>query len=158
MSDQYLFGTFGSLAFLRGKIEIQPTWVWGMPASTPHPTQNLPNPHQNHKLTVLTTVIPSTSVALKAEVLDTLKDDVTSALKDELPPRPTQTREFELCRALKGTRGQPKSEYKLLEDGKVSLQDAGVANWEALFLRFRDAEMGEWLGLPYFFKSSFHLV
>ncbi|KAJ7837407.1 hypothetical protein B0H14DRAFT_3870481 [Mycena olivaceomarginata] len=77
---------------------------------------------KTHKLTVLTTVAPSTSVAaLKAEVLDALKDDVTSALEDDLPPR----------------------EYELLEDGKASLRDAGVANWEALFLRFRDAETGD---------------
>ncbi|KAJ7709251.1 hypothetical protein B0H14DRAFT_2646383 [Mycena olivaceomarginata] len=99
---------------------------------------------KTHKLTVLTTVAPSTSVAaLKAEVLDALKDDVTSALGDELPPRPTQTRDFELCRALKDTRGRPTGEYELLEDGKASLRDAGVANWEALFLRFRDAETGD---------------
>jgi hypothetical protein len=125
-----------------------------------HPSRTQPKIYQilikTHKLTVLTTVAPSTSVAaLKAEVLDALKDDVTSALEDELPPRPTQTRDFELCRALKDTRGRPTGE--LLEDGKASLRDAEVENWEALFLRFRDAETGEWLGLPSF-ESSFHRV
>ncbi|KAJ7368939.1 hypothetical protein DFH08DRAFT_947823 [Mycena albidolilacea] len=81
------------------------------------------------KLIVLTTVAPSTSVAaLKAEVLDALKDN---------------TRDFELCRALKDTCGRPTGEYELLEDGKASLRDTGVANWEALFLRFRDAETGD---------------
>ncbi|KAJ7849856.1 hypothetical protein B0H14DRAFT_2303466, partial [Mycena olivaceomarginata] len=92
---------------------------------------------KSHKLAVLTTVAPSTSVAaLKAKVLDTLKDDVTSTLEDELPPRPMQTRDFELSWALKIPVGGPTGEYKLLEDGKASLRDAGVANWEALFLRF----------------------
>jgi hypothetical protein len=33
------------------------------------------------------------------------------------------------------------------------LRVAGVANWEALFLRFRDVETGAWLGLPSFFRE-----
>ncbi|KAJ7838245.1 hypothetical protein B0H14DRAFT_3459668 [Mycena olivaceomarginata] len=84
---------------------------------------------KTHKLAVLTTVAPSTSVtALKAKVLNALKDDFTSTLGDELPLRPTQTRDFELCQA-------PKT--------PVGGRQERVANWEALFLRFQDAETGD---------------
>ncbi|KAJ7887525.1 hypothetical protein B0H14DRAFT_3430573 [Mycena olivaceomarginata] len=90
------------------------------PAPSPKSTRSSSKPT---KLAVLTTVAPSTSVtALKAKVLNALKDDFTSTLGDELPLRPTQTRDFELCQAPKDTR---------------------VANWEALFLRFQDAETGD---------------
>ncbi|KAF8214167.1 hypothetical protein K438DRAFT_1564059, partial [Mycena galopus ATCC 62051] len=94
---------------------------------------------KTHKLTIMTTVAPTISVAaLKAEVLSALSDDVNT-LEDV--PRPTKVRDFELCKAVKD-RGKLTGEYHLLDDLKVSIRDAGVANWEALFVQFRDPESG----------------
>ncbi|KAJ7265462.1 hypothetical protein B0H12DRAFT_1180061 [Mycena haematopus] len=71
---------------------------------------------KTHKLTILTTVAPTISVAaLKAEVLSALTDDVNT-LEDV--PRPKNVRDFELCRAVKD-RGKPTGEYHPLEDGQA---------------------------------------
>ncbi|KAJ7368934.1 hypothetical protein DFH08DRAFT_796757 [Mycena albidolilacea] len=126
---------------------VRPTHLSPRQVPLTHPSHPAPNPKSTRSSSKPTNSPSSPPSPLapppKAEVLDALKDDITSALGDELPPRPTQTGDFELCRALKDTRGRPTGEYELLEDGKVSLRDAGVANWEALFLQFRDAETGD---------------
>ncbi|KAF7352303.1 hypothetical protein MVEN_01194000 [Mycena venus] len=102
---------------------------------------------KTHKLTILTTVAPTISVAaLKAEVLSALASDVnTSSVDPDAPiPSVTTVQDFELCKAVKDkARGRLTGEYMLLDEPKLSLRDAGVANWEALFVQFRDAESGD---------------
>ncbi|KAJ7209828.1 hypothetical protein B0H12DRAFT_993745, partial [Mycena haematopus] len=88
---------------------------------------------KTHMLTILTTVAPTISAAtLKAEVLSALTDDINT-LEDV--PRPKNVRDFELCKAVKD-RGKLTGEYHLLDDLELSLRDAGVANWEQLFVQF----------------------
>ncbi|KAJ6560295.1 hypothetical protein B0H19DRAFT_1147157 [Mycena capillaripes] len=99
-------------------------------------------PIKTHKLTVLTTVAPTISVAeLKTEVLSALSSDVNQV---EDVPRVTTARDFELCKALK-ERGKLTGEYQPLENPKLSIRDAGVANWEPLFVQFRDPDSGDLL-------------
>ncbi|KAF7335331.1 MFS sugar [Mycena sanguinolenta] len=91
-------------------------------------------------LTILTTVAPTISVAaLKDEVLSALSDDVNTV---EDVPHPKEVRDFELCKAVKD-RGKLTGEYLPLDDYKATLRDAGVMNWEALFVQFRDPDSGE---------------
>ncbi|KAJ6515329.1 hypothetical protein C8R45DRAFT_956125 [Mycena sanguinolenta] len=95
---------------------------------------------KTHKLTILTTVAPTISVAaLKDEVLSALSDDVNTV---EDVPHPEQVRDFELCKAVKD-RGKLTGEYLLLDDYKATLRDSGVVNWEALFVQFRDPDSGD---------------
>ncbi|KAJ7784079.1 hypothetical protein B0H16DRAFT_1491293 [Mycena metata] len=89
---------------------------------------------KTHKLTVLTTVAPTISVAeLKDEILSALSSDVNQV---DGVPRVSAPRDFELCKAVQ-ERGKPTGDYQLLGELSLSLRDAGVANWEPLFVRFR---------------------
>ncbi|KAJ7682158.1 hypothetical protein DFH06DRAFT_1160355 [Mycena polygramma] len=98
---------------------------------------------KTHKLTVLTTVAPTISVAaLKDEVLSALSSDVNQASEDV--PRVSTARDFELCKAVK-ERGKLTGEYTPLDNPKLALRDAGVVNWEPLFVQFRDPQSGELL-------------
>ncbi|KAJ7865680.1 hypothetical protein B0H13DRAFT_2067441 [Mycena leptocephala] len=109
---------------------------------------------KTHKLTVLTTAAPTTTVAqLKADVLSALASDVNQV---EDVPRVASARDFELCKAVKD-RGKLTGEYTLLDEHKVSLRDAGVANWEALFVQFRDPDSGTCAFLPSF-PSLFYFM
>lgn len=84
--------------------------------------------------------MPAISVAqLKAEVLSALSSDVNT-LEDVA--RPTKVHDFELCKAVKD-RGKLTGEFQLLDELKLSLRDAGVANWEPLFVQFRDPDSGD---------------
>ncbi|KAJ7639541.1 hypothetical protein FB45DRAFT_905957 [Roridomyces roridus] len=90
---------------------------------------------KTHTLTVLTTVAPTISInALKAEVLSALSSEVNQV---EDVPRVTSADDFELCKAVK-ERGKLKGEFTVLDEHKLSIRDAGVANWEPLFIQFRD--------------------
>ncbi|KAJ7771023.1 hypothetical protein DFH07DRAFT_879567, partial [Mycena maculata] len=96
---------------------------------------------KTHTLTVLTTVAPTITVAaLKAEVLSALSAEVNQV---EGVPAVTAAADFELCKATKD-RGKLTGEYQVLEDLKLPLKDAGVVNWEPLFLQFRDPDSGKW--------------
>ncbi|KAJ7130983.1 hypothetical protein C8R46DRAFT_1141701 [Mycena filopes] len=104
---------------------------------------------KTHKLTVLITVPPTNSVAeLKEEVLSALSSDVHQI--DDVP-RVSAARDFELCKAIK-ERGKLTGEYQLLSELTLSLRDAGVANWEPLFVRFRPPgsdELGPVVFVPF---------
>ncbi|KAK7062267.1 hypothetical protein R3P38DRAFT_2834347 [Favolaschia claudopus] len=100
---------------------------------------------KSHKLTILLTIQPTTSVsALKSQVLAAL----ASNLEPDVPV-PSSISDFELCKGVRKDRGKLTGEFVLLEDTKQSVRDAGVANWEALFLRFRDAESGDLLPVEF---------
>ncbi|KAJ6615626.1 hypothetical protein B0H10DRAFT_57217 [Mycena sp. CBHHK59/15] len=95
---------------------------------------------KTHKLTVLTTVAPTITVgSLKAEVLSALSDDVNQA--DDVP-QVSALEDFELSKGVK-ERGKLNGEYQLLEDTDLQLKEAGVTNWEVLFVQFRDPTSGE---------------
>ncbi|KAJ7506575.1 hypothetical protein B0H11DRAFT_235699 [Mycena galericulata] len=101
---------------------------------------------KTHKLTVLTTVAPTITVAaLKTEVLSALTSDVNQV---EDVPTVAAVADFELCKAMK-ERGKLTGEYQVLEDLKASLKDAGVVNWEALFIQFRDPDSGQLLPVAF---------
>ncbi|KAJ7129144.1 hypothetical protein C8R44DRAFT_71355 [Mycena epipterygia] len=97
---------------------------------------------KTHKLTVLTTVAPTITVAaLKADVLSALSSDVNQV--EDVPPV-SAVADFELCKAVK-ERGKLTGEFQPLDNLKLSLKDAGVINWEPLFVQFRDPDSGELL-------------
>lgn len=97
---------------------------------------------KTHKLTVLTTVAPTITVAaLKADVLSALSSDVNQV--EHVPPV-SAVADFELCKAVK-ERGKLTGEFQPLDNLKLSLKDAGVINWEPLFVQFRDPDSGKCL-------------
>ncbi|KAJ7628098.1 hypothetical protein B0H17DRAFT_1110194 [Mycena rosella] len=97
---------------------------------------------KTHKLTILTTVLPTITVAaLKTEVLSALAADVN---QDADVPTVASVRDFELCKGTKD-RGKLTGEYTTLTDPKLALKDAGVASWEPLFVQFRDPASGDLL-------------
>ncbi|KAJ7248484.1 hypothetical protein C8J57DRAFT_1522448 [Mycena rebaudengoi] len=99
-------------------------------------------PIKTHKLTIFTTVLPTITVgALKDEVLSALASDVNQV---EGVPQVSSVADFELCKGLR-ERGKLKGEYEVLADYKRTIRDAGVANWEALFVQFRDPTSGDLL-------------
>ncbi|KAJ7462065.1 hypothetical protein FB451DRAFT_1267685 [Mycena latifolia] len=97
---------------------------------------------KTHKLTILTTVLPTITVgALKAEVLSALASDVNQGAD---VPLISNARDFELCKGTK-ERGKLTGEYTPLDDPKLQIKDAGVVNWEPLFVQFRDPDSGDLL-------------
>ncbi|KAJ7068821.1 hypothetical protein C8F01DRAFT_1119434 [Mycena amicta] len=103
------------------------------------------------KLTIVTTVAPTITVAaLKTEVLTALTSEAlssSSSTDEEIPttsldvPSVSKIADFELCTAEK-ERGKLTGEFPVLTDTKASLRDAGLVNWDVLFVRFRDSTSG----------------
>ena len=57
-------------------------------------------------------------------------------------PNVTTGDEFEICRGIKD-KGKLTGEYEVLDTTK-QIKDSSLANWEVLFLQFRDASSGEY--------------
>ncbi|KAJ7102651.1 hypothetical protein C8R43DRAFT_907124 [Mycena crocata] len=92
---------------------------------------------KTHKLTVLTTVVPTITVAaLKDDVLSALSSDVNTV--EGVPPI-TSADDFELCKGVKA-QGKLTGEFQPLNDLTQSIKEAGVTNYEALFVQFRDPD------------------
>ncbi|KAJ7098656.1 hypothetical protein B0H15DRAFT_821749 [Mycena belliarum] len=97
---------------------------------------------KTHKLTILITVLPTITVgALKTEIFSALASDVNQGA--DVPPV-SSVGDFELCKGSK-ERGKLTGEYTPLDNPKQALKDAGVVNWEPLFVQFRDPDSGELL-------------
>ncbi|KAF7302202.1 hypothetical protein MIND_00787100 [Mycena indigotica] len=102
-----------------------------------------------HKLTIATTVSPTISIgALKSEILSALTSVALGSNQDdeEMPtsldiPSVTDTSEFELCTAEKET-GKLTGVFPVLRNSKQSIRDAGIVNWDVLFVRFKDVASG----------------
>jgi hypothetical protein len=68
---------------------------------------------------------------LKTNVLSALLQFSDEEYKENQVPRVTSEEDFEICRNVR-------MDYKLLPpDGKKSVKELGLENWEALYLRFR---------------------
>jgi hypothetical protein len=95
---------------------------------------------KTHKLTIFLTAPPSTTIAsLKDEALSALVSDINQV---ENVPNVTTGDEFEICRGIKD-KGKLTGEYEVLDTTK-QIKDSSLANWEVLFLQFRDASSGEY--------------
>ncbi|CAK5275105.1 unnamed protein product [Mycena citricolor] len=100
---------------------------------------------KTYRLTVLTTIAPTATVAdLKADVLSALSSEVHRSSADDDMPEVTSVEDFEICKGVK-TRGKLTGEFTALTDSRQTLRDADVVNWEALFVQFRDSESGDLL-------------
>jgi len=93
-------------------------------------------PLKTHKLTIFLTATQSTTFAsLKQEALSALlAQDVEGV------PKAESLNDFEICRAKKEkgrNAGSTTGQYEVL---KGVVKDAGLVNWEALFLQFRDED------------------
>jgi len=90
---------------------------------------------------------PTTTIGkLKTETLSALKSDVAPEALDFMAMEPPEfnvetEQDFELCRAVK-ERGKPTGGFEVL-DASITIRDAGLPGWEALFLQFRDTETGK---------------
>ncbi|KAF4601856.1 hypothetical protein EYR40_005056 [Pleurotus pulmonarius] len=105
---------------------------------------------KTHKTTVFVTTAPTASVAsVKSEVFSALTSDVN---KDTETPEVSSEDDFDLCKPFKD-KGKPTGAYEVV-DTSLQVKQAGINNWEHLFIKFHDAESGKPLPITYT-KPSF---
>ncbi|KAF9498686.1 hypothetical protein BDN71DRAFT_1443085 [Pleurotus eryngii] len=93
---------------------------------------------KTHKTTIVVTTAPTASVAsVKSEVLSALTSDVN---KDTETPQVSSEDDFDLCKPFK-EKGKPTGAYEVV-DTSLQVKQAGINNWEHLFIKFHDAESG----------------
>ncbi|KAF4575208.1 hypothetical protein EYR36_006566 [Pleurotus pulmonarius] len=93
---------------------------------------------KTHKTTVFVTTAPTASVAsVKSEVFSALTSDVN---KDTETPEVSSEDDFDLCKPFKD-KGKPTGAYEVV-DTSLQVKQAGINNWEHLFIKFHDAESG----------------
>lgn len=96
---------------------------------------------RSHRLTIFLTLAPTGTIAsLKNEVLSALTSEGNQT--EEEVPQVTSVDEFEICKAVKASKGAASTEYEVL-DGKQFIRDCRLANWDIVFLQFRDSSTGK---------------
>ncbi|KNZ76433.1 hypothetical protein J132_10408 [Termitomyces sp. J132] len=89
---------------------------------------------RSHKLSILVTVPPSTTIAeMKQEALSALISPINEV--DDVP-KVESDNDFELCKESK-VKGRP-TEYEVLGVSK-ELKECGLASYDTLYIQFRDS-------------------
>lgn len=97
---------------------------------------------RTHQTTLFFTVPPSTTIGfLKEQTLSALNSGLNE--EEDIPPV-KEVGDFELCRC-RGIKGKDRNadvqrEYDILDEPESTIKGIKLANWEVLYLQFKDEE------------------
>jgi hypothetical protein len=116
------------------------------------PPRSQPKIHQlqvkSHKLTIMITVPPSTTIAqIKEEAFSALVSDVNQV---EDVPKVSSDDDFEICREVKD-KGKSTGQFEPLDVTK-QVREYSMASWDTLYLQFKDPSGKHYLPLAFFVR------